>query len=98
MPEPIAAFQRKAIAGAVAVFLAAAAPASIGAQAAEYAAGGHSFSDELGGFRLLSATGRGTTEDPVIIAEELYAVAPVTLVIRNHDLVAGRPLQAQLTL
>jgi hypothetical protein len=97
MPEPIAAFQRKAIAGAVAIFLAASAPASFCA-AAEFRTGGYSFSDELGGFRLLSATGRGTTEDPVILVEELYAVAPATIVIRNHDLVSGRPLQAQLTL
>src|SRR4051812_15705463 len=96
MPEPIA-FQRKAIAGAVAMLLTASAPASICA-AAEFRAGGYSFSDELGGFRLLSATGKGTEEDPVIVVEELYAVAPVTLVIRNHDLVSGRPLQAQLIL
>lgn len=97
MPEPIAALQRKAIAGAVAFLLAAFALISVGC-AAEFAAGGYSFSDELGGFRLLSATGRGTEEDPVVIAEELYAVAPVTLVVRNHDLVSGRPLQAQLVL
>src|ERR1044071_6488653 len=97
MPGPIAAFQRKVIAGAVAIFLAAFAPASI-VCAAELRAGGYSFSDELGGFRLLSATGRGTEDDPVILVEELYAVAPATIVIRNHDLVSGRPLQAQLVL
>lgn len=97
MPEPIAAFQRKAIAGAVAIFLAVSASSSIVA-AAEIRAGGYSLSDELGGFRLISATGRGTEDDPIVVVEELYAVAPVTLVVRNHDLVTGRPLQAQLIL
>ena len=66
--------------------------------AAEFTAAGYSFSDELGGFRLLSASGSGKPEDPVIITEEILDVAPVTLVIRNLNLVEGRPLQAQLTL
>ena len=56
------------------------------------------FSDELGGFRLLSAEGRGTPDDPVILVEEIYDIAPATLTVRNLNLVAGRPLQAQLTL
>ena len=97
MPVPFAAFKRKSVAAAVAGFLLASSPVSVGS-AAEFTAGGYSFSDELGGFRLISATGKGTDEDPVVIVEELYAVAPVTLVIRNHDLVGGRPFQAQLTL
>jgi len=65
---------------------------------AEFSAGGYSFSDELGGFRLLSATGSGSPDDPVILVEEIYDIAPATLVIRDLNLVAGRPLQAQLTL
>ena len=96
MPESFA-FQCKAIASAMAMFIAATAPASV-CTAAEFRAGGYSFSDELGGFRVLSATGKGTQDEPAIVVEELYAVAPVTLVIRNHDLVSGRPLQAQLVL
>lgn len=46
-------------------------------------AGAYSFSDELGGFRILSASGRGTREDPVVIVEELTSASPVTLVIRT---------------
>ena len=45
-------------------------------------AGGYSFSDELGGFRLLSASGSGTPDDPIVVVEEIEEVAPVTLVIR----------------
>ena len=65
---------------------------------AEFSAGGYLFSDELGGFRLLSARGGGTPDDPVVLVEEIYDIAPATLVIRDLNLVAGRPLQAQLTL
>jgi hypothetical protein len=46
-------------------------------------AGGYSFSDELGGFRILSASGTGTLDDPIEIREELYSADPVTLVIRS---------------
>jgi hypothetical protein len=45
-------------------------------------AGEYSFSDELGGFRILSVTGSGTRSDPIEINEELDFAAPVTLVIR----------------
>jgi hypothetical protein len=45
-------------------------------------AGEYSFSDELGGFRILSVTGAGTKSDPIEIDEELDVAAPVTLVIR----------------
>ena len=76
--------------------LAAAAPG----EATEVFAGGYSFSDELGGFRLVSARGSGTPEDPIVILEEISEVAPVTLVIRNHDF--SKPtlqgLQSQLNL
>ena len=51
--------------------------------AAEFAAGGYSFSDELGGFRLLSASGTGTPDDPIIVVEEIAEAAPVVLVIRR---------------
>lgn len=44
--------------------------------------GGFSFSDELGGFRILSATGSGTETDPVIVTEEMNDVSPATMVIR----------------
>jgi hypothetical protein len=55
------------------------------AVAAEFIAGGYSFSDELGGFRLLSASGSGTPDDPIVLVEEIAEAAPVTLVIRRMD-------------
>jgi len=83
--------------GVAALLLAVPAPSSPGA-AAEFTAGGYSFSDERGGFRLLWASGSGRPDDPIVLAEEIFEVAPVTLVIRNLDLVSGRPVQAQITL
>ncbi|KQV66225.1 hypothetical protein [Rhizobium sp. Root1220] len=53
-------------------------------------AGDYSFSDELGGFRILSVKGSGTRADPIEISEELDLATPVTLVIR-----AARPEQSQ---
>ncbi|TCR85839.1 hypothetical protein [Rhizobium sp. BK376] len=52
-------------------------------------AGDYSFSDELGGFRILSIKGSGTAIDPIEISEELYTVNPVTLVMR-----AAKPLES----
>jgi hypothetical protein len=51
-------------------------------------AGDYSFSDELGGFRILSVTGSGTKADPIEINEELNSATPVTLMIR-----AAKPIQ-----
>ena len=45
-------------------------------------AGAYSFSDELGGFHILSVTGSGTRSDPVVITEEFLSADAVTLVIR----------------
>jgi hypothetical protein len=61
------------------------------AGATELFAGGRSFSDELGGFRLLSARGAGTSADPVVVTEEFLDAAPATLVIRNRAAAAGEP-------
>lgn len=52
-------------------------------RAAAWKAGGFIFSDELGGFRLLSVSGRGTASDPIVIVEEITEVRPVTLIIRD---------------
>ena len=53
--------------------------------------GNYSFSDELGGFRILSLRGTGTKADPVEISEALYSADPVTLVIRTvHPLPAAQ--------
>lgn len=51
-------------------------------------AGGYSWSDELGGFRIMSIRGAGTWADPVEIVQELVSAGAVTMVVR-----ATRPLQ-----
>lgn len=53
------------------------------ARADAFTIAGLTFSDELGGFRLLSATGSGTTEDPFVVVEEVTAPEQVVLVIRG---------------
>jgi hypothetical protein len=61
------------------LLLASAGPADDG----RWYAGNYSFSNELGGFRILSIRGTGTKTDPVEISEELYSAEPVTLTIRT---------------
>ncbi len=56
----------------------------IGASAAPFTTGGFTFSDELGGFRLLSVSGTGSADDPIIVEEELTGTGPVVLVIRRN--------------
>lgn len=53
-----------------------------------FEAGAYSFSDRLGGFRIVSVSGTGTRTDPVVISQELESASPVTLVIR-----AIRPIE-----
>lgn len=48
-----------------------------------FVAGAYGFSDALGGFRILSVTGTGTRDDPIIVTEELKSATPVTLTIRT---------------
>lgn len=45
---------------------------------------GLTFSDELGGVRLLAASGRGTRDDPVVLVEEITGTGPAVLVVTNH--------------
>ncbi|QZZ37461.1 hypothetical protein KW403_14820 [Nitratireductor kimnyeongensis] len=45
-------------------------------------AGPYSFSDELGGFRILAVSGTGSRGDPVLLQQELYTASAVVLVIR----------------
>ena len=59
------------------------------ALSAEFRVGNYSFSDELGGFRLISASGSGTPEDPAVLVEEFPEAAPVTLVIRRFGTLSG---------
>jgi len=68
------------------------------AGAVELFAGGFSFSDELGGFRLTKASGSGTASDPVVLAEEFLELAPVTLVIRRQAALTDRDPLASLSL
>lgn len=53
------------------------------ARADSVSVGGLTFSDELGGFRVLSASGSGTPEDPFTVVEEVTAPDQVVLVIRG---------------
>ena len=48
---------------------------------------GLTFSDELGNFRLVSVTGKGTLDDPFVVTEEITGPNDPTLVIKNfsHD-------------
>jgi hypothetical protein len=52
-------------------------------RAEPFLAGSFSFSDELGGFRILSVSGSGSPTDPVVLEEEIFDTGPVVLVIRR---------------
>ena len=54
-------------------------------------AGGLTFSDELGGFRLISASGSGRASDPIILVEEITGLGPAVLTIRHSSPVNPRP-------
>jgi hypothetical protein len=96
MPRRSVIAQCLALAAPIAASIAATGPGS----AAEFVAGEFSFSDELGGFRLLSASGVGTPDDPVVIVEELPGIDPVILVIRRRMLPRDdlHPSYTELTL
>ncbi|WP_011580250.1 MULTISPECIES: hypothetical protein [Chelativorans] len=77
---------------ASAAFVMGAGPADDG----RWFAGGFSFSDELGGFRILEIRGSGTKADPVVLTKELYSASEVILVIRQDgprppSMAADRP-------
>ena len=57
-----------------------------------WTAGGLTFSDELGGMRLISVSGSGSVLDPIVIVEELTGSGPAVLVVRGTQ---ERPHQAQ---
>ena len=52
--------------------------------AAPLSTGGFTFSDELGGFRLVSVSGIGSAADPIIVEEEFTGTGPAVLVIRRN--------------
>jgi hypothetical protein len=47
-----------------------------------FEAGGYTFSDELGGFVILSVHGAGTEDDPIVVVQKITEVGPAVLVIR----------------
>jgi hypothetical protein len=51
--------------------------------AAPISVGGLTFSDELGGFSLLTATGSGTIDNPFVVVEEMDNLQDAVLVIRG---------------
>lgn len=51
--------------------------------AAPISIGGLTFSDELGGFSILAATGSGTIDNPFVVIEELDSLQDAVLVIRG---------------
>ena len=63
--------------------MAAAGLAGAGSSRSRWEAGAYSFSDELGGFRIVGVSGTGTKEDPIVIREEINSATPVTMVIRT---------------
>jgi hypothetical protein len=44
---------------------------------------GLTFSDELGGFEILSARGTGTRDDPIVVVERVTSDDPIVLVVRG---------------
>lgn len=64
------------------ILLLTAAPAAAGpADDGRWYTGAYAFSDELGGFRILSASGTGTRADPITIVQELVSADPAALTI-----------------
>lgn len=58
-------------------------PAEAADDVGRWYAGAYSFSDELGGFRILGVSGTGARHDPFVIVEEFHSSSPVTMVIRT---------------
>lgn len=56
------------------------------APAETWSAAGLTFSDELGGVRLISVSGSGSIADPLVITEEITGAGPAILVIRAGEL------------
>jgi hypothetical protein len=58
------------------------------AEAKTLKAGFLTFSDERGGFEIVSVTGIGLADDPIILTERIFGAEPVTLVIRADPVTA----------
>jgi hypothetical protein len=60
-----------------------------GATAAPLSSAGFTFSDELGGFTVVSASGTGTLADPFVVVEEITGPQEPVLVIRGNSPLFG---------
>src|SRR3954469_24733537 len=58
---------------------------------------GITFSDELGSFRLVSVTGKGSTDDPFVVKEEITGPNDPVLVIENFTREFGNRVGTQHT-
>lgn len=76
----------------LAATLAALAAGPQGAGAEPVTVRGLTFSDEQGGFELLSGWGSGSLEDPITIVEEVTATGGVVLVVRGFGPATGNPI------
>ncbi|MGI9509185.1 MAG: hypothetical protein ACR2QJ_07545 [Geminicoccaceae bacterium] len=63
--------------------------------ATELALGGLTFSDELGGVRLLGGSGSGTLDDPVVLVEEIVDYGPAVIVIKGMHARFGNRIRSQ---
>jgi hypothetical protein len=63
--------------------------------AAPISHGGLVFSDELGGFNLVSVSGTGTLDDPIVVVEEITGDRAVALTIRNFGRDFGNRIGSQ---
>lgn len=63
--------------------------------AAPISHGGLIFSDELGGFNLVSVSGTGTLDDPIVVVEEITGDRAVALTIRNFGRDFGNRIGSQ---
>ena len=68
---------------------------SLPGRAAELVLGGLTFSDELGGVRLLEGSGTGTLDDPVVLVEEIVDYGPAVIVIRGMHARFGNRIRSQ---
>lgn len=81
---------RRLICLIAATWFAALAPLVV-ADAGTISRAGFSFSDELGGFKLIDVTGRGSRDDPFILTETMEDIGPGVLVIRWMSASLARP-------
>lgn len=77
--------------GVIAIVAATGCISLVTAHSETLSAGGFSFSDELGGFRLISVSGDGTIIRPFAIVEEIYDTQPAVLVIKRELNIKGQP-------